>query len=693
MSKHRWHVRRAGGVDQIAITSGDDLAHLDDLDPKLWMALSIPTKGIELDPRMLALLDTDRDGYVRYPEVLAAVAWLRGVYKDPGDVLAGDDVVMLDKLQDGPVRASARRVLANLGKPAAVSVTIADTTNAEKLFSDTLFNGDGVIPVEAADGDVRQTVSDIIATHGSLRDRSGKPGIDKPRSDAFFSEARAVIAWRDQADAATQPFGDATSATADAVRAVRAKIDDFFTRCRLAAFDPRAKAALDVSDAELTALAAKELSRASADVAHLPLARVEPDGALSLERGLNPAWLARITTLATTIAKRSLTEPEWMALLERLAPYEAWLATKPATKVESLGLDRLRAAVAHEAAIADLIARDLALEPEVDAIELVEKLCRCQRDLATLLDNYVNFSAFYGRKGGVFQAGTLYLDGRGCQLVVEVTDPAKHALIAPMSGTYLAYCDCTRGGEKKTIAAAFTAGSVDNVFVGRNGVFVDRKGHDWQATITKVIDNPLSIRQAFWAPYKRFARALEERAAKRAAAADAAADAKLAGAVTTADPKKIDVGTVAALGVAVGGVGVVLTAIFSRVFGLGWWAPLGILGILVAISTPSMVVAYIKLRRRNLGPLLDANGWAVNALTRINIPFGTALTDCAALPAHAKRDRRDPYPGERRPWKLYAAAAVLALAFGWYTGRFDRYVPDEIKSTTVFGNAKAEAGH
>jgi hypothetical protein len=64
--------------------------------------------------------------------------------------------------------------------------------------------------------------------------------------------------------------------------------------------------------------------------------------------------------------------------------------------------------------------------------------------------------------------------------------------------------------------------------VGRNGLFYDRKGRDWDATITKIIDNPISIRQAFWAPYKKLVRMIEEMAAKRAAAADAAADAKLA---------------------------------------------------------------------------------------------------------------------------------------------------------------------
>ena len=88
-----------------------------------------------------------------------------------------------------------------------------------------------------------------------------------------------------------------------------------------------------------------------------------------------------------------------------------------------------------------------------------------------------------------------------------------------------AWCDTEYafyGGEKMTIAAAFTDGDSDNLMVGRNGLFYDRKGQDWDATITKIIENPISIRQAFWAPYKKLVRLIEEQVARRAAAAGAA---------------------------------------------------------------------------------------------------------------------------------------------------------------------------
>jgi len=64
----------------------------------------------------------------------------------------------------------------------------------------------------------------------------------------------------------------------------------------------------------------------------------------------------------------------------------------------------------------------------------------------------------------------------------------KHSLMSAMAGTYLVYCECRRhaGNEKMNIVAAFTNGESDNLLVGRNGVFYDRAGNDWDATIIKI---------------------------------------------------------------------------------------------------------------------------------------------------------------------------------------------------------------
>jgi len=112
--------------------------------------------------------------------------------------------------------------------------------------------------------------------------------------------------------------------------------------------------------------------------------------------------------------------------------------------------------------------------------------------------------------------------------------------------------------------------------------------------------------------------------------------------------------------------------------------PLGVLAIILIISGPSMLLAWLKLHKRNLGPILDANGWAVNAKAKINVPFGASLTRVAVLPPGAQRDLADPFAEKKRPWKLYTfLTIVLLLALGWVMGKFDSFLPDACKSSRV----------
>jgi hypothetical protein len=688
---HTWKFFRAGGFNQVLINSGADLLNLGQLDQKLWVALACPTTGVEFDKTTLALIDTDKDGRVRAPELIAAAKWAAELLKNPDDLLKGSPTLrpaaINDAVPEGKLIADfARQVL---GKGDNDEVTFAEAATAAQTFAAKPFNGDGIVPADSAGDDATKAViADIINCLGADTDASGKPGVSQAKVEQFFAEAAAYSEWwkKAESDATVLPLGVKTEIAAGAVRAVKAKVDDYFARGRLAAFDPRAVSALNRDEKEYAALSAKDLSNAHADIAGLPLAQVGATTPLPLTQGINPAWAEAIAALQTHAitpllgARTVLTEADWNALLGKLAAFEAWNAGKTGGAMEKIGLQRAREILGTKAkeTLTALIAKDKAEEGNSLAVIGLHRLIHYHRDLARLCRNFVNFADFYGRKDkAVFQAGTLYLDQRSCDLCLTVDDAAKHAAMAGMAGTYLAYCDCARKGtgEKLSIVAAFTGGDSDNLIIGRNGIFYDRAGRDWDATITKIVDNPISIRQAFWSPYKKLVRMIEERAAKQAAAADAKADAQLTAAANTpltpppaapaapATPGKpaFDPSVVALVSLALG----TLAAAFAGILGFlkgfeQWQVPLVILGILLIISAPSMAIAWLKLRKRNLGPILDANGWAVNAKARMNVPFGGALTGVATLPPGATFGAADKYAEKPAVWpKLLLVAFIL----------------------------------
>ena len=331
----------------------------------------------------------------------------------------------------------------------------------------------------------------------------------------------------------------------------------------------------------------------------------------------------------------------------------------------------------------------------------LEKLLLLTRDFYTLLRNYVSFQDFYAKRGkallgraakgetpwAIFQAGTLVIDQRACNLCLRVNDAAKHNTQAPASGMFLVYCNCTYKptGQTMQIVAAVTVGDIKNLKVGKNALFYDRLGRDWDAEVTKIIDNPISIGQAFWSPYRKLGDWITNLINKSAAEKEAksfnnmTANLQKDMAAKPADgasPEKMQAfdiakfaGIFAAIGMALGFIGSFLTSLAKGVAALAWWQLiLAIVAILLVVSGPSMVLAWFKLRRRNIAPLLNANGWAINADAIVNAMFGSSLTDQAQFPM---MKLVDPYAPVKKistggKWAIAISVIVAVVAIALF---------------------------
>jgi hypothetical protein len=703
--KHTWRFFRSGGFDQVRLETANDLQNLSDLDPKLWTVLNCPTTGLEFDTRTAALLDADGDGQIRVPEILAAVKWSCERLVDAG-ILFQDQGLPVSAIADhdaegSGIKAAALTVLQYMGKTPDDALQVSDLSDMTRLFSPDHFNGDGVVAAELTDdAGLRQLIAEILDTQAGTPDRSGVNGVTTASVSAFYAQAQAVLDWHQagaDGDVQFQPLGDKTAEAVAIFEKVHAKVDDYFVRCKLAAFDARAVDALNPAPTVYAVLNNRAIGNSDADVSALPLASVDAGQALPLGQGLNPAWAGAVQNLLdkvitpllgdAAVKQDELNAAQWADVSARLSAWRNWQASRPDTAVHKLGVERLQVIVEGDGQekLAALIEQDLAAISFGATVDAVEKLVRFQRDLVTLLQNFVSLSDFYrGEEKAIFQAGTLYLDQRSCELVMRVNDMARHATMAPFSGCYLVYCTCERKGEVPlSIVAALTGGDVDELMVpGRNGIFYDRQGRDWRATVNKVVVQPVSLRQAFWSPYNRVAAFIETQLQNFAASRDKDIEAKTSAGVTNvAAPREaasnFDIakfaGIFAAMGLAVGAIGTSLAAVAAGLFSLAWWQiPLVLLGVMLLISGPSVFMAYLTLRRRNLGPLLDANGWAVNTRARINVPFGASLTGLAELPAGASRSLVDPFAEKKRPWKTWVVlgVVVVAVVMLWYQGVF-----------------------
>lgn len=333
--------------------------------------------------------------------------------------------------------------------------------------------------------------------------------------------------------------------------------------------------------------------------------------------------------------------------------------------------------------------------------EPLRKLLLLHRDFYRLLRNFVTLEDFYDndeKTVASFLAGTLILDQRACKLCIRVNDLAKHDRQAPLSGMYLLYCNCEnkKTGKKLQIVAAMTQGEIKNLSVGKNGIFYDNDGLDYDATVFKIIENPISLRQAFWNPYRKMAKWVEDKINKSAAEKDAKTfDDMTAKVATAADPnaeKKsaFDIakfaGIFAAIGMALGMIGTALASVAQGWIGLTWWQQIIVfVCILLIISGPSMIMAWMKLRRRNLAPVLNANGWAINADSIISVPFGLKLTEQVRFPFTKNPAKKNP------AGKIFLVILLLIiLGLGGF-GIYKYITKEEVTAEEVMEATEAEA--
>ena len=670
--KYKWEFENIGGSLRVKIASGADIAHLSELDPKMWTVLSCPVKGLEINEKSLSYIDLDADGKIRINDVVKTAEWITGVLKNPDLLLQGGDSIEIsqfntDDASGAKLAASSRQILGNLGKEGE-TISLSDTADIAAIFAKTRFNGDGVITEASSDdADDKAAIAAAVASLGGVADRSGAMGVDAATVESFYKTLADYAAW---CDAAVElPYADQTDKALAAYEALDAKVKDYFIRAKLAAFSPDSTASLDVQTSRIEAISAENLTGKTDEIAAYPIARITGKPEIDLGDPVNPAWAAQFDTLRSIAfdpSKNTLTEADWNEIGGKFAAYTAWKAAKAGAAVEGLGIDAVKGFLAKDrkASLMDLIAQDEALKQEASDIDMVDKFLHIYRDFYRLLRNFVTFNDFYSKDDSVsaiFQSGTLIIDQRECRLCMNVADMGKHNATAAVSGMYLIYCECTAKDKpaKLQIVAAMTVGDIGDLFVGKNAVYYDNAGAEWDAVITKIIDNPISVAQAFWSPYRRMAKAIENLISKSAADKDAkimsdatakinAAPAALPAAGADGKPAvapPFDIakfaGIFAALGVAFGMIGAALSGLLDSLMGFKWWQYIILFAaIMLVISGPAMIMAWLKLRRRNIAPLLNANGWAVNASSKISIPFGETLTDQAKFP---KVKIKDPY--------------------------------------------------
>lgn len=676
------------------IAAPADLRDVLALDDSFWAATSAPVSAFHEDAAFLRYIDSDRNGRMRSDEVRAALRWLLDTLADASRVGADADEVLLDAVDKasaaGPgLLVTAAYVNEQAGRKDAPDVRLADVRAAMAELRGKPLNGDGVLVPAAADDDaaLKEYVEAAIAATGGSDDISGAKGVNSAQLADFAVALKDFLAWKAQGapdNAETMPLGADTPAVFNLFARHKDAVDRFFFIADFQRYDPAGAEKFLVSDpASATASGALEAA---------PLARPLPDGSLPLDGpNVNPLRRDVVAALRDGLfgrvlgreAPESVAESDWKKVKATLAAYEAYLAAKKGAIVEALPADKLQgwADGPFDAAAKKLQEEDEIVAKRVAAFADLEKLLLFHRRLPRFLNNYVSLTEFYRPdETSLFERGRLLIDGRWFNLAIEVPDAAAHAAVAKNGGLYTMYVlvEPVGGPPSFTVVVPATAGTRGNLAVGKRGVFFDLDGHEYDATITSIIENPISLKEAILSPFQNIAKSVMGKIENLGAAAQAkiekagteAADAVAEGKVPPAPAAPAAApaagggaaGMFMGVSVAVAALGSAFAFIAKSVSAMSGAQRLtALLVILAVVLGPIILAGVLKLMRQDMGPIIEGCGWAVNKSMRLTRKLRRQFTLTKAYPEGAEGT-----PAKRAAVTLGVLVVLLALAYGAY---------------------------
>ncbi|HEX8698541.1 MAG TPA: kinesin [Myxococcaceae bacterium] len=659
--------RRYGGSVQVDIPNFETLTRAIHIPETQWMATACPLEGLHCDARFLTLMDADGNRRIRVSEVKSAVEFTAKMLQSFQGADARSDVLELGALSPAAdtLRSAALRILTILKTENTSRISLEQVRASDKVLRDAGVNGDGIIAPAFLPESVRPLATRIMAAFPEVKNRAGLAGVDPPTLQRFREARTALLAHLATKDA-VHVWGEASLERARRIREVKPLLDGYFLQCRLVAAQPEAVTNLKLSPGRVES-ALGDTAALEKAAAVLPIAPVEPSGVLTwarLYRG--PAFEAleafrKEIAAPVTGSTEQLSDAAWRELSARAEAVLAWQAVLDASPVRGMAAELSTVPDADLAALEAASQADLALKGELDAIAELERLILYQRWLLTFANNFISMPDLYSaRKDALYERGSLVLGGRKYTLSVLAQPRAAHAALTSQGTTCILYVKVTPkdGAEGYEVAVPVTRGRSAHLEVGKRGIFHDLEGKEYDALITQVVRQPVSLWEAMTMPFERIGKFITSKVEALASSGDKEFDQALEKSYTRATvapaapgaaaPAAAPVqagglgGVIAAGGIAFAAVGSAMAFIVSQMKAVTLGDVISAALVIAAVvMLPAGLLGWLKLRRRNLALLLEGSGWALNDRLQLTSALAGLITRKPPRPRGSRVENGD----------------------------------------------------
>lgn len=655
MTNQRMIMKRYGGSSQLRIDSVQELKSVIDLPEVHWAVLSCPVKGLHCDERFLSLIDEDQDGRIGTSELKQNIIWTLERLQESCDLRQDSTELQLSDLTPAAdyLKQSALMILKNLGDEQQERISLEQIRRRDAILKNAGANGDGVVTINSInDETLRRAAADIAKVIPLVDEQQERKGLDASCLEQFSKQRDAALELYQQGNAHFF-WGDQTETIATTILQINQEIQNWFALQDLCTMNPQ----LGQQFIERQHTPPQAGDRPAIDQAIDAQLIADPQQPLTWDAiTTTPSGRLLLSLKEVCFAgDKELTLEVWQSALARAQDWQAWQNDSQSNKAFTLGRERLQEIDEPMLqGLQDICDADAALAEDINNIDALERLILSKRWIFAFTNNFVSLPYLFDRNArAMFEQGTLIMRGRQFNLAVLVYDRKQHIQLASESGMCVCYIEISgdQPPRKFEVAVPITAGTRQGLFVGRRGVFFDINKRRLEAKIVHIIDNPVSIKEAVFQPFTRIGRFFSSKIEAWSASADKKFESQVADVVadkdlpakTEAGPAPAGVGTVLMGGsVAFAALGSSLAFITKQ---LSEIAPhkilLGLAIIMLLIMVPTAVLAFMKLRRRNLAALLQASDWAVNEPMMLSYSLARLLCNRPALPAHAISETRD----------------------------------------------------
>ncbi len=687
------------GSYQYQLQTPEDLRTVMASDDAFWALLSVPITTFNGDPRFYKYLDSTGSTSVRVDDIKQAFYWLDKSLVNLSVLADEKAAITPEQLRtDTPEGIEIGETLRKQLVAAMLDdgiVTLTETRDTIKALSAGFLKGDGIITRDAVAGSLaEQLFTDILTVYDGPDNDKGVKGITGALLDKFIADANAYLEWA-QADTYTtlMPGVDMPPAYAF-YRNVTAKVDEFFSFCKLVRIDmTNAKRFMENPDA-MSAIDIHNPDAVNKAISEAPLAPPNPEGRLFIDENLNPAYRGDLSKLAEIFGLESITQENWGEIKAKFAGYENYLKSKNGNSAEKLGTDRLKADIANLEAIEflrKLITQDSSIMADIAKVNTVEKLILFKQYYFRFVRGYISlFELFNPARLSLLQAGSLIMDGKHFDLCIRINDVAAHKKLAANSNLFIMYMNARRTKQGITsnqkIAVAVTAGSNMVFYPGKAGLFVDWDGSLWDIVIEDILQGPICFWQSLTLPFVKITGLISDKLAKFTSA-DAIANDFTSSLEKVGKPVPQKSGGMmnGSMFLLAGGVG--FAALFSGITyvfkQLSRMPAMNLLYyfvlVVVILMTPLMIYSLYKLYKRNFSMFFEAAGWAVNLRMKLDSFAGRFFSYYPAYPQPVEFIRLDTTTmgvkknsrvnQHRRLYILLIILFVILLAGGIYQYR------------------------